>query len=230
MLHRRAALAMLGLGFAGAQAADAAGPSAANQWFPVRGDDGHPVPNLRLPVELAAEVEELPGAIWGGGGANPAVVLVSFYDFNCPWCRAASRDLAALMAGQPDLRVGLVNNPLLSAGSAQAAKVQLALLQIKGAVAAHALYDSLFSAPGQVDGPRALVAASALADRREIESVADSRPIGQMLGRQMRLAASLGLVATPSYVVGGAAILGYPGPKALARIVTDSRTCGTIVC
>lgn len=228
ILDRRAALAVLAL--AGAGGAGPVRGQAANQWFPVTGDDGHPVPNLRLPVELAGDVEELPGAIWGGGGTDPAVTLAVFYDFNCPWCRAASRDLTALMGAHPDLRVGLVNNPLLSAASAQAAKVQLAVLQLAGAGAAHALYDRLYGLPGRIDGPRALEAAGSLGDRREIERLADGKPVGETLARQMRLAASMGLVATPSYVIGGAAVLGYPGRVALAGIVSRTRACGAIVC
>ena len=39
-----------------------------------------------------------------------------------------------------------------------------------------------------------------------------------------------GIVATPSYVIGGAALIGYPGPQTLARVVANSRECGTISC
>jgi protein-disulfide isomerase len=46
----------------------------------------------------------------------------------------------------------------------------------------------------------------------------------------MALASSFGLIATPSFVIGGAAVLGYPGPKALERIVAETRRCGTITC
>lgn len=226
-MSRRAALSALILSVTSGRA----GAQAANQWFAVKGDDGHPVPNARLPVELAAEVEELRGAIWGGGGANPTATIVCFYDFNCPWCRAASRDLSALMSANPDLRVGLVNNPVLSVGSFQAAKVQLALLSTGGAKAAHALYDRLYATPGRIDGPRALDAATALGfERAAVEGAADGGPVAATLKAQMRLAADLGLVATPSYVVGGAAVLGYPGPKALGRIVAAARACGAIVC
>ncbi|MDB5557991.1 MAG: disulfide bond formation protein DsbA [Enterovirga sp.] len=63
-----------------------------------------------------------------------------------------------------------------------------------------------------------------------MERVADGPDVQATLGRQMRLAASLGLVATPSYVIGGAAVLGYPGPGTLARIVENARECGTISC
>lgn len=225
-----------GLLKAGAAAAIALGSgaawseqSAANQWFAVRGDDGHPVPNARVPVELAEEIEDLPGAIWGGPASSSAV-LVEFFDYNCPWCRKSAGDVDDLLRGR-DLRIGLVNNPILSPGSAQAAKVELAILKLKGAEMAHRFGSRLFSATGRIDGPRALDVAGNLGlDRAAIEATADGPEIGATLRRQMRLAADLGLVATPSYVLGGAAVLGYPGPKALGRMVANTRTCGTISC
>jgi protein-disulfide isomerase len=205
--------------------------SAANQWYPIDGDDGQPVPNQRAPVELTMELEELPGVIWGGGGPSPAVTLVEFFDYNCPWCRGAATELTNLMRANPDLRVGLVNNAILSPQSMQAAKVQLAVLQTKGAKATHDLHQDLFGGTGKIDGPRALDAAAKLGvDRAEIERVADSPATSALLRKQMTLAASLGLIATPSFVIGGAAVLGYPGPNTLARLVAETRRCGTLTC
>ena len=203
---------------------------AANQWFAITGDDGHPVPNTRAPIELVEEIEELPGAIWSGPPSG-AVKLVEFHDYNCPWCRAAEAVRDELRRANPDLRVGIVNNPILSPGSVQAAKVDLALLKLKGAKASFALHQRLFAQPGRIDGPRALdVAAAGGIDRAELERTADGPEVREMLGRQMRLAASLGLAATPSYVIGGAALLGYPGPGTLKRVVEATRRCGTIGC
>lgn len=206
------------------------GQSAANQWFAVQGDDGHPVPNMRAPVELVEEIEDLAGAIWSGP-VSAAVKLVEFYDYNCPWCRAADAAREALRRAEPDLRVGLVNNPILSPGSLQAAKVDLALLALKGAGASYALHRRLFATPGRIDGPRALDAAAALGhDRATVERAADGDEVRATLRRQMRLAASLGIVATPSYVVAGAVVLGFPGPKSLAAMVAKAGDCGAIAC
>lgn len=204
--------------------------AAANQWFAVVGDDGHPVPNVRAPAELVEDIEDLPGAIWAGP-TSASVKLVEFYDYNCPWCRAAERARDALRAGDPDLRVGLVNNPILSPASVAAAKVDLALLTLKGAGASYGLHRRLFEMPGRIDGERALDAAVGLgADRAELEILAASERVGETLRRQQGLAASLGITATPSYVIGGATVLGYPGEKAIGRMVAFARSCGLISC
>ena len=59
MIGRRgfigAAGALLLPAAAGAQTPQAAG----NQWYPVRGDEGQPVPNLRAPAELVEDIEDL---------------------------------------------------------------------------------------------------------------------------------------------------------------------------
>ncbi|MDB5557992.1 MAG: dsbG, partial [Enterovirga sp.] len=139
MITRRHIFRLAGAGLAAA-ALPAGGAlaesSAANQWFAVTSDDGKPVANLRVPVELAEEIEDLQGAVWGGP-ANAAIKLVEFFDYNCPWCRSAYDQVNVLLRDNRDLRIGLVNNPILSPMSAQAAKVELALLKLKGAAVAH---------------------------------------------------------------------------------------------
>ena len=37
---------------------------AQEQWFPVTGDNGKPVANMRLPVELTSEIDFLEGIVW----------------------------------------------------------------------------------------------------------------------------------------------------------------------
>jgi protein-disulfide isomerase len=46
----------------------------------------------------------------------------------------------------------------------------------------------------------------------------------------VRLGNSLGLAATPSFIIDGVAILGYPGRYRLQAIVDASDACGKVVC
>jgi len=46
----------------------------------------------------------------------------------------------------------------------------------------------------------------------------------------MRLAASLGMAATPSFLVGGADLFGYPGPVSMKRIIGSVWECAQITC
>jgi protein-disulfide isomerase len=46
----------------------------------------------------------------------------------------------------------------------------------------------------------------------------------------VNLGTSLGLEATPSFIAGNLAILGYPGPHALHAMVCAVGTCGKAAC
>lgn len=210
-----------------------AGPAAAQgygQSYRVDNDDGRPVANMRLPGEITGQIQELKGVTYLGP-RDAEVTLYEFFDYNCPYCRKAAADLAALSDSDPALRVGLVHNPILSPASAQAAKVALAVQRRLGSAATYALTMQLLATKGQIDGIKALdLGAKSGIPRAELESGGDSEAVRQALKAQMNVAANLGLTATPSYVLGNIGILGHPGPKALARMIAAMRRCDQIAC
>jgi protein-disulfide isomerase len=203
---------------------------APDSWFDLLDDNGRAVSNLRVPVELTDEIELLRGAIWTGA-RDPDVTIVEFYDYNCPWCRKASGDLRELKQAMPSLRLGLVNNPILSPQSVEAAKIEIAITKMQGKAMAARLHEALFARKGVIDGERALDAAQSLGlSRAEVTEAAHASDVVEALDVQTRLAASLGMAATPSFVIGGTGVLGYPGPKTMARMTASARACGQIVC
>ena len=199
-------------------------------WYSVQSDEGTPVQNLRLPVELFSEVDELPG-LFRAGSATPDVTIVEFYDYNCPFCRKAAKDLEALVTGDKGLRLGLVNNPILSPQSKEAARIELAFLKLRGPGPTYEFHKRLYRVPGKVDGGKAVAIALELGTSRdEIARTAAGDDVRRALERQLELAASLGLAATPSFLIAGAGVLGYPGPKSLTGIVASVRKCDEIAC
>lgn len=222
--HFMAASAALATGIGQARAETREG------WYAIRSDEGTSVQNLRLPVELFSEVDELPGLIRVGSEAAD-VTLVEFYDYNCPFCRKAAKDLEALIGADKGLRLGLVNNPILSPQSKDAARIELAVLKLRGPGLAYDFHRRLYRVSGKIDGEKALAVAVELGSTHDkITRVAAGNDIGQALERQLRSAASLGFAATPSFLIAGAGVLGYPGPKSLARIVASVRKCDEIAC
>lgn len=214
-----------GLGFAGAASAQGYG-----QAFAVKNDDDRPIANMRLPGEIVGEIQALRGVTYVGP-PEAEVTLYEFFDYNCPYCRKAAADLVSLTASDPSLRVGLINNPILSVQSAQAAKVALAVQRRLGSAATWTLYQTMLGKPGRIDGQSALAAAARLGvPAPELESVGDSEEVRLALKSHMRMAADLGLVATPSYILGNTGLLGHPGPKALARMIGAQRRCDRVAC
>lgn len=231
MILDRRALLRAQLAAAGSLAIPLAGRAQDyGQALRVDGDSGRPVANMRLPGELTAPIESLRGLTLIGARAAD-VTLYEYFDYNCPYCRTAALDLAALVQADPSLRIGLVNHPILSAQSAQAAKVVLAVQKALGSAAAFQVYSRLLSSPGRIDGPKALDVATATGlSRSELEKTGDSEPIRQALRAQIQSAQSLGLNATPSYVIGNYGILGHPGRGALAGMIAATRRCDRIAC
>ena len=200
----------------------------AGSLFPFTSDDGKQVYNYRLPSGLSTE--GLPGVVWTGA-PSPDVILVEYFDYNCPYCRKAARDLDVLASHNPGLKLGLVNNPILSLGSVQAAKVQQAVLRTAGPAKAYAFHQAIYAKRGPIDGPLALdVVADLGLDAEAIEAAADLPQVGGVIKRQAQLAQALGFEATPSFSLGNIGILGYPGPDAMARAVGAMKACDKLAC
>lgn len=221
-------------------AAAAEGPG---QWFDLRDAGGARLPNMRLPVELTTEIETLPGVVWTGA-AHPAVTLVEMHDYNCPWCQRAAQDLHGLLADADDVRIGFLNNPVLSPGSMEAAKVEMALTRLMGPQVAYDFYRAMYARRRRANGEAALATARVVIDGRssalaprgkhvtmdDVERIASEPATVEALQAQMKLARSLGMSATPSFVIGGIGVQGYPGEAPLQQMIASMRNCDAPTC
>ena len=229
MIDRRGLLKALAFGLVPSGFARASAQGS-DQWYSLSDDDGKPLPNLRLPVELTSEVDDLSGAIWVGSDRRD-YTIVEFFDYNCPFCRRAASDIHALAEATPELRVGLVNNPILSSASMEAARIEAAILRLRGAQTAYAFHRRLFDRRGTINRAKALDVAEGMGlTPAELGRHLESPEIQGMLDRQVSLAASLGFAATPSFLIAGTGVLGYPGPRALGQLVRSLDECAEVVC
>jgi len=223
MITRRSALA-----FAGAWLATGAAAEQEPHAFPLRADDGSPVVNSKIPAGL--DPTKMPGIVWKGP-EDAKVSLIEYFDYNCGYCREAVSDLDALVSSEPTMRLGLVDYAVLSPDSAEAAKVHQAVLALAGPGAAYDFHTRLFKRRGHANGAAALAVARELGlDTAKVQETANSPTVTEALVKQARLAQQLRLEATPSFVVDGAAILGWPGPRSIKRVVAEVKKCGTVAC
>ena len=63
-----------------------------------------------------------------------------------------------------------------------------------------------------------------------LTKLGNSDEITRTMKNLVNLGTALGLEATPSFIAGGVAILGYPGRHALQAIVDAVGACGKVVC
>jgi protein-disulfide isomerase len=227
-LSRRSAL------FAGmaclAVSARASRGFAQGAWYPIAGTDGREVQNFRVPVELQTEIMALDNAVLLGA-RDADLTLIEVYDSNCSFCRRAASDVKRMTERDRELAVSLVNAPSLGLPSVQAARVEYAVKQLGGEDQARAFHAASMAMRGVFDGLRALTLAADLGlDRKAVEEVADRPETGQVIADAVRLANATNLAATPSWLIAGTAVIGWPGRPTMERIVAAVRDCDKPVC
>ena len=184
---------------------------------------------VRAPSELANAAMRFPRAMTMGNAAGD-VTIVKFFDYNCPYCRQADADVRKLIAADKGVKVQLVQYAVLGPSSIEAARVALAVAKLKPE-AFPAFHERLFARKGRIDGAAALAAAAPTGlDRSAVVKEADSPETTAALKDAARLGSSLGLNATPSYIVLTDAILGHPGLEKLKAITAAVRQCEKTAC
>lgn len=166
-----------------------------------------PEPQL-IPVELIENALNLPSIV-RLGHKHGDVIMVEYFDYNCPWCKRSAQALPDLLKAEPDLTYVLVNFAVLSPQSVAATRAALAYLQLYGPERYLPLHLALFSLRGTVDGPRALAEAERLGgDTTRMAELADSDKTTQWMKDAFATGNDLGLVATPSFLIGTQAYIG----------------------
>jgi protein-disulfide isomerase len=199
-------------------------------YYPIKADDGTIIANHRVPVEIESQIEKLPGIV-SVGNPHGDVTLVEFYDVNCPFCRAASPDIEAMLKGNPELRLILVPFPVLGIPSIQGTRVELAVALLTSAQNFYKFHRLLDQGRGTVDGNRAIAAAQAVGlDVQKVLKIANEDKLADVMTAHLKLGDALAIQATPGFVIKGVAIVGYPGPKSLAEIIASVEKCGVVIC
>jgi protein-disulfide isomerase len=196
--------------------------------YPLVGDEGQRLPNHT--VRLLGPIDRLPGVVVVGNPKGKET-LTEFYDLNCPFCRLTAVDLGEMLKHDRELRLVLVPYPILGIPSIGAARVELAVAKLGSPEQFYEFHRKIYAQRGTTDGPRALDVAAGLGlNKQNLLALADSEQITGTMKNLVNLGTSLGLEATPSFIVGNLAILGHPGPRALQAMVSAVGACGKAVC
>jgi len=134
------------------------------------------------------------GSSWKGA-ARPDVILVEYYDYACPYCKASNPHLERLIREDKGLRVVFKELPILGPDSVAAARVSLAAARAGRFAQFH---DALWAAgkPGPDTINAAAKAAGITADQVK------GADIEAELKRNFQVAGQLGATGTPLFVVG----------------------------
>jgi protein-disulfide isomerase len=165
------------------------------------------------------------------GNKDGDVTFVEFFDYNCGYCKRAMTDMLELMKGDPKLKVVLKEFPVLSQGSVEAAQVGVAVrMQDPTGKKYLDFHQKLLTGRGAADKARAMaVAKEAGLDMARLEKDVGSAEVRATLEENMKLAESLGMNGTPSYVIGKQIVIGAVGAESLKEKIGIAR-CGKATC
>ncbi|MCO5129191.1 MAG: DsbA family protein [Xanthobacteraceae bacterium] len=165
------------------------------------------------------------------GNPDGDVSMVEFFDYNCGYCKHAMADMLALLKSDPKLRVVLKEFPVLGPGSVEAAQVAVAVrMQDPSGKKYLDFHQRLLGGRGQADKARAMAAAKeAGLDMARLEKDINSPEVRATLEENFKLAESMGMNGTPSYVVGKQVVVGAVGFDALKAKIAMAR-CGKATC
>lgn len=172
------------------------------------------------PALAAARVAlEAPFASSWKGAQKPEVVLVEFYDYACPYCKASNPHVDQLLKENPGLRVVYRELPILGQNSIEAARLSLAASK---AGRFREFHDALYAAGRPA--PETNAAAARVANIPA--TPAQDPAIEAELKRNFEMAGRLGATGTPLFVVGDRVLNGAVGYDALKQAVEAARKKG----
>lgn len=159
------------------------------------------------------------------GNAQGDVTLVEFFDYSCGFCKRALSDKLELIKGDPKLRLVLKDFPILGPNSVAAARVAIAVRMQDGSGAkAFEFHRQLLADRMPPTRERALAIARDIGiDVAQIEKDENSSEVQATLDENVRLAQTLGINGTPSYVVGDSIVVGAVGLLSLREKISSAR-------
>ena len=166
-------------------------------------------------AQYRAQIETPFGTSWKGS-SKPDVVLVEFFDYACPYCKASNPAIDRLVAEDSGLRVVYRELPILGPDSVTAARLSLAASK---AGRFGQFHDALWAAGKP--GPQTIAAASQAAGIAP--QPAESQDIEAELKKNFQLAGALGVRGTPVFVVGDRVLDSAVGYDKLKEAVEAAR-------
>jgi protein-disulfide isomerase len=165
------------------------------------------------------------------GNPKGDVTMVEFFDYNCGFCKRALPDMVELLKDDAKLKIVLKEFPVLGPGSVEAAKVAVAVrMQDKAGKKYLDFHQKLLGGRGQADKARALAVAKEVGmDMARIDKDLASDEVKVSIEESLKLAETLGLNGTPSYIIGSDVVIGAVGLDALRSKVSFAR-CGKATC
>lgn len=153
------------------------------------------------------------------GNAKARVGVVEFFDYNCGYCKQAFGELTTATAANQDLKIILIDTPILGPSSQLAAQWSIAAHQMGKGLAFHT---ELMNFQGPKDETTlSELATKAGLDPAKVKAAAAGEAVSAQLAKNMELFQKLGLNGTPAFAAPDRVIRGAISGPMLDQIVKE---------
>ena len=166
-------------------------------------------------------------AIPAAGNAYGDITIVEYFDYQCPYCRKISPDLAKVVREDGHVRLVFKDWPIFGGVSIYAARLTLASRYQDKFAEAHEALISLKEKLSEAKVDAALSAAGIDLARAKADLAAKRTEIDAVLARNHEQATGLGFQGTPAFIIGHFRVPGAPNAQAFKQAIADARAAAT---
>jgi protein-disulfide isomerase len=149
------------------------------------------------------------------GNPDGKITVVEFFDYRCPYCKAALPEIEKLVATNKDVRFVLKEFPILSPVSESASRAAIAAKQQGKYWPVHA---ALLSEKNLDDAAIERILKASGVDMTKAKADAVDKTVTAQLDETHALAKSTGVTGTPAFVIGDKMISGWVPSEVQAGI------------
>ena len=153
------------------------------------------------------------------GNPEGDIVLVEFFDYNCPYCRRAAPVLFELIEENPDLRIIMREWPILGPDSELAARASLSAIKQNEFEAFH---EALMAQPRANAVFIIRAAEQAGLDYDQLQADMDAPEVDAHIAKSHDLARQLGISGTPTFLIGETLVPGLLEKADLQALISEA--------
>ncbi|CCD91514.1 putative disulfide bond formation protein D precursor (Disulfide oxidoreductase D) [Bradyrhizobium sp. ORS 375] len=157
------------------------------------------------------------------GNADGDITIVEYFDYQCPYCRKISPELAKVVRDDGHVRLVFKDWPIFGGVSIYAARLTLAAKYQDKFAEAHEALISLKEKLSEAKVDAALSAAGIDLARARADLTAKQTEIDAVLARNHEQAMGLGFQGTPAFIIGRFRVPGAPNAQAFKQAIADAR-------
>ena len=154
------------------------------------------------------------------GNPNGDITIIEFFDYNCPYCKTAAKDLRALIEADENIKFIPREWPILNSNSVIAAKAALASIK----QGKYKEYHWKLMKEGSLTEAKIFdIARNLKIDIPALKENMESEFVINHIAKSTALARRIGFSGTPLFVIEGRFLPGFVPLKELEKIISDIR-------